>query len=64
MSYIISRSKKGAYEQYCDADIYGRGHFDSRDLPVLYPTKRDAQDHLRVCVEKEDGWQYQVEYFE
>jgi len=66
MSWIISRMKKGEYEQYCDADIYGRGRFGGGTLlglPELYQTKRDAQDHLRT-IEKEEGWQYMVEYYE
>ena len=66
MSWIIARRKKGEYQMYCDADIYGRGHFGGEkitDLPEQYRTKADAQSHLRT-ITKEDGWEYLVEYYE
>lgn len=66
MSWIIARRKGRDYQMYCDADIYGRGHFGGEeltDLPVLYPNRREAYDHLRT-LEKEKDWLYEVEYYE
>ena len=66
MSWIIFRRKGREYQTYNDTDIYGRGHFGGSsvfDIPELYLNKSDAQDHLRT-IEKEEGWQYGVEYYE
>lgn len=66
MSWIIARRKNGIYETYNDADIYGRGHFGGKsifDLPVLYPDANEAINHLRG-IEKEDGWQYEVNFYD
>ena len=66
MSWIIVRKKGREYETYNDTDIYGRGHFGGHsvfDLPELYCSKEEAQDHLRT-ITKEDGWEYLVEYYE
>ena len=66
MSWIIARKKGREYQTYNDTDIYGRGHFGGSsifDLPELYRTRSEAQDHLRT-IEREEGWEYFVEYYE
>ena len=68
MSFIIARRQGRKYEMYVDADIYGRGHFSNEgkvtDQPVFFHNKSEAYQHLNGWITKEDGWQYEVEYYE